>query len=177
MYYSAIHFNDIANGYGVRTSLFVSGCRNHCRGCFQPETWDFRHGSPFTKETADLIIDQSRPDWINGLSLLGGDPFEIENQMGLMPFLERFREELPQKDIWCYTGYTLEDICNGRLDGYGLKMLALIDVLVDGPFVEEEKDISLRFRGSRNQRIIDLKNTREQSNGCYNRGLVLWDAF
>lgn len=176
MNYGEIKNCDIANGYGVRVSLFVSGCRNHCPGCFQPETWDFNYGEPFTRETADRIIEWLKPDHINGLSLLGGDPFEIENQMALIPFLERVREELPMKDIWCYTGYTLEQILNDPklLDGYGIKMLNLIDVLVDGPFIEDQKDISLKFRGSRNQRIIDLAAMR-RTGTPFNRDLILWD--
>lgn len=176
MYYGEIKNYDIANGYGVRVSLFVSGCRNHCPGCFQPETWDFHYGKPFTKKTADQIIEWLKPDYINGLSLLGGDPFEIENQLGLIPFLERVREELPGKDIWCYTGYTLEHILSGKrlIDGYGVKMLSLIDILVDGPFIEDQKDISLKFRGSRNQRIIDLAAMR-RTDIPYTGDLVLWD--
>ena len=176
MYYGEIKNYDIANGYGVRVSLFVSGCRNHCPGCFQPETWDFQYGKPFTKKTADQIIEWLKPDYINGLSLLGGDPFEIENQLGLIPFLERVREELPSKDIWCYTGYTLEKILSGKrlIDGYGVKMLSLIDILVDGPFIEDQKDISLKFRGSRNQRIIDLAAMR-RTDIPYTGDLVLWD--
>ena len=150
MNYGAIKTADIANGPGARVSLFVSGCRNHCKGCFQPETWDFRFGQPFTKETEDELIEALRPDRIQGLSLLGGDPMEPENQAVLIPFLKRLRKELPGKDVWLYTGYSLESVS-------GSEMLDLVDVIVDGPFIEEEKDISLAFRGSRNQRIIRLK--------------------
>jgi len=176
MYYGEIKNYDIANGYGVRVSLFVSGCRNHCPGCFQPQTWDFHYGKPFTRETADQIIEWLKPDYINGLSLLGGDPFEIENQMALIPFLERVCDEVPGKDIWCYTGYTLEQILSDPklLDGYGAKMLSFIDVLVDGPFIEDQKDISLKFRGSRNQRIINLAAMR-RTNIPYTGDLILWD--
>lgn len=151
MNYGEIILNDIANGPGVRVSLFVSGCRNHCKGCFNPETWDFVFGKPFTKETEDEIISALRPSWIQGLSILGGEPMEPENQEVLVPFLERVKAELPDKDIWLYSGYNYEALL-------GSKLLPLVDVLVDGPFIEAEKDISLSFRGSRNQRIIHLKN-------------------
>ena len=151
MNYCEIKKTDIANGPGVRVSLFVSGCRNHCPGCFQPETWDFEYGSPFTAETEDLLIEALRPSWIQGLSLLGGDPMEPENQEGLLPLLQRVKVELPEKDVWLYTGYSFEQICDAPLMQY-------IDVVVDGPFIEAEKNISLAFRGSRNQRIIHLKN-------------------
>lgn len=130
-------------------SLFVSGCRNHCPGCFQPETWDFGYGEPFTKEIEDEIIEALRPSWIQGLSILGGEPMEPENQAALLPFLSRARRELPDKDIWLYTGYTFEAVSDSEL-------LPLVDVLVDGPFVDGQKDISLSFRGSRNQRILTL---------------------
>ena len=150
MNYGSIKTVDIANGPGVRVSLFVSGCRNHCPGCFQPETWDFGYGKPFTKETEDEIIKALRPEWIQGLSRLGGDPMELENQEVLLPFLERVRTELPEKDVWLYTGYSLESVSDSPL-------LPLVDVVVDGPFIESEKDAGLAFRGSRNQRIIHLK--------------------
>ncbi len=149
MNYCGIKRTDIANGPGVRVSLFVSGCRNHCLGCFQPETWDFDYGEPFTKETEDEIITALRPSWIQGLSILGGDPMEPENQVALLPFIRRVKEELPDRDIWIYTGYLLEKIKESPLLPYA-------DVVVDGPFVEAEKDISLAFRGSANQRIIHL---------------------
>ena len=155
MNYAAIKKADIANGPGVRVSLFVSGCRNHCPGCFNPETWDFDYGEPFTKQTEEELIMALRPSWIQGLSILGGDPMEPENQEALLPFLRRVKEELPEKDIWLYTGYCIEDVA-------GSLLLSYVDVLVDGPFIEAEKDISLAFRGSRNQRIIDL---RENDNG------------
>ncbi len=151
MNYAGIKKADIANGPGVRVSLFVSGCRNHCRGCFNPETWDFNYGKPFTKETEDEIIQALRPSWIQGLSILGGEPAEIENEKVLIPFLERVRKELPGKDIWLYSGYTWEMLKTE-------KILSLVDVLVDGPFLLEKKDPRLAFRGSRNQRIIHLKS-------------------
>ncbi len=149
MNYCGLKKIDTANGLGVRVSLFVSGCRNHCPGCFQPETWDFGYGEPFTKEIEDEIIEALRPSWIQGLSILGGEPMEPENQAALLPFLSRVRRELPDKDIWLYTGYTFEAVSDSEL-------LPLVDVLVDGPFVDGQKDISLSFRGSRNQRILTL---------------------
>lgn len=149
MNYCGLKKIDTANGLGVRVSLFVSGCRNHCPGCFQPETWDFGYGEPFTKEIEDEIIEALRPSWIQGLSILGGEPMEPENQAALLPFLRRMRRELPDKDIWLYTGYTFEAVSDSEL-------LPLVDVLVDGPFVDGQKDISLSFRGSRNQRILTL---------------------
>lgn len=155
MNYCGIKKTDIANGPGVRVSLFVSGCRNHCPGCFQPETWDFDYGAPFTEEIEDEILTALRPSWIQGLSILGGDPMEPENQEALVAFLKRVKTELPEKDIWIYTGYLLEKISNSPL-------LQYTDVLVDGPFMEAEKDISLAFRGSRNQRMIRLG---ERKNG------------
>lgn len=150
MNYCGIKKTDVANGPGVRVSLFVSGCRNHCDGCFQPETWDFDYGDPFTKTTEEEILEALRPSWIQGLSILGGDPMEPENQTALLPFLARVREELPQKDIWLYTGYLLENVSDSRL-------LSLVDVVVDGPFLKTEKDAGLAFRGSRNQRILRIE--------------------
>ena len=150
MNYAGIKNVDIANGPGVRVSLFVSGCRNHCPGCFNPETWDFDYGEPFTDKTEEELIKALRPSWIQGLSILGGDPMEPENQKALLPLLRRVKEELPEKDVWLYTGYRLESVSSSPL-------LDLVDVIVDGPFIEAEKDISLAFRGSRNQRIIALR--------------------
>ena len=161
MNYGNIKNCDIADGDGVRVSLFVSGCRNHCKGCFQPETWDFNYGKPYTKETEDRIIELMKPEYIDGITLLGGDPFENENQEELVHLLERVKKEFGDtKDIWCYTGYVYEDIIADnfvRNTPYTAKLLNLIDILVDGPFIEEEKDLTLRFRGSRNQRILNLK--------------------
>ena len=150
MNYAEIKKVDIANGPGVRVSLFVSGCRNHCKGCFNPETWDFDYGRPFTRETEDEIIEALRPSWIQGLSILGGEPTEEENAAVLIPFLKRVRAVLPDKDIWLYSGYTYEALRDKEI-------LTLVDVLVDGPFLLELKDVGLAFRGSRNQRIIDLR--------------------
>lgn len=150
MNYAGIIYNDIANGPGVRVSLFVSGCRNHCPGCFNPETWDFDYGEPFTKKTEKEIIKALRPSWIQGLSILGGDPMEPENQYALLPFLKRLRVMLPKKDVWLYTGYRFESVSSSPLMPY-------VDVVVDGPFLIDQKDAKLAFRGSRNQRIIHLE--------------------
>lgn len=166
MNYCNIKYCDIANGEGVRTTLFVSGCTNHCEECFQPETWDFHYGEPFTKEIEDRIIASLRPSYVNGLTLLGGEPFEPSNQRALLPFLHRVRRECPDKSIWCFTGFTLDkelwkDGSHPRCEATD-EMLSLIDVLVDGRFVRALKDISLKFRGSSNQRIIDVKKSLEQ---------------
>lgn len=163
MYYGEIKDCDIANGEGVRVSLFVSGCTNRCKNCFQPQTWDFHYGQPFTEDTEQNLLDMLAPSYINGLTVLGGEPFEPENQRCLVPFLRRVRATYPQKTIWAFSGFTLEEL---QSDGSHPrcevtdKMLSLLDVLVDGRFVEELKDISLRFRGSSNQRLIDLNATR-----------------
>ncbi len=161
MNYGEIKKVDIANGTGVRVSLFVSGCTHHCKGCFNPETWNFDYGNKYTKETEQSIIDALSPSYIEGLSLLGGEPFEPQNQPTLLGLLKRIRKELPTKNVWCYSGYTFEEL-SGQKESRAftentLEMLSLIDVLVDGEFVEELKDISLKFRGSSNQRIIDVK--------------------
>ena len=162
MNYGTIKKNDIANGVGVRVSLFVSGCTHHCPGCFNEEAWDFGFGKPFTGETEEEILDALAPDYIEGLTLLGGEPFEPENQRALLPFVRRVRACYPEKTIWAFSGFTLEEL---RQEGahphceVTEELLSLLDVLVDGRFIEELKDISLRFRGSRNQRLIDMKQT------------------
>ena len=159
MNYGNIKECDIADGPGVRVSLFVSGCRHHCKGCFNKETWDFDYGMPYTKETEDEIIRLLAPSYIQGLTLLGGEPFEPENQEELAGLLKRVRETYPDKDIWCYTGYLYDvDLSKGGkvYTEVTEEMLSYIDVLVDGEFIEEEKDVTLVFRGSRNQRIIEL---------------------
>ena len=162
MNYGAIKKLDIANGPGLRVSLFVSGCTHHCPGCFNPETWNFNYGKPFTRETEDEIMSMLNSAYVDGLSLLGGEPFEPVNQEGLLPLLRRVREAYPGKTVWCYTGYTLEqDLLKpsrARCQ-YTDEMLSLIDVLVDGEFIEAKKNIRLKFRGSENQRVIDLKVT------------------
>lgn len=159
MNYGTIKNCDVANGTGVRVSLFVSGCRNHCPGCFQPETWDFGYGQPFTQKTEEELLRLLQPDYINGLTLLGGDPFEPENQRVLLPFLRKVKAAFPGKDIWAYTGYTWEQLTSGSHRSCTpdtMELLSMIDVLVDGPFVEAKKNIRLRFRGSENQRVIDV---------------------
>ena len=164
MYYGSIKSYDIADGPGVRVSLFVSGCRHHCKGCFNAETWDFEYGRPYTRETEDEIICLLGDNYIQGLTVLGGEPFEPENQPEVARLLKRVKETYPKKDIWCYSGY-LYDVDmqeGGRVyTDVTEEMLSCIDVLVDGEFVEEEKDITLLFRGSRNQRLIVLKDGRD----------------
>ena len=164
MNYGEIKNYDIANGEGVRVSLFVSGCTHHCKNCFNPETWSFEYGKPFTKGTEDYIIECLSPDYIDGLSLLGGEPFEPQNQEVLLPFLRRVKNELPNKNIWCYTGYLFDrellSESRARCE-FTDEMLSLIDVLVDGEFVQALHDISLAFRGSSNQRIIDVQKSLE----------------
>ena len=164
MNYGDIKKIDVANGPGVRVSLFVSGCTHHCKGCFNPETWDFSFGKPFTDETIDEIIEALAPDYIAGFSLLGGEPFERANQKALLPLLRKIRETYPHKTIWCYSGYTLDkDIFGFMYDNWDEtpEFISYIDVLVDGEFVEELKDLKLRFRGSANQRILDVQQSIE----------------
>ncbi len=156
MNFAQIKFNDIANGLGVRVSLFVSGCRNHCKGCFNEITWDFAYGKPFTQKTESEIFEQLSKSHIAGLSILGGEPFEEENQNALAPFLQRVKTAFPQKDIWLWTGYLLDlDLAQGgrKFTQNTQKMLDSLDFIVDGPFVEEKKNLMLNFRGSENQRI------------------------
>lgn len=163
MNYGTIKTYDIANGLGVRVSLFVSGCRHYCKGCFNPETWDFNYGQPYTEATQETILEALKPDYIQGFSLLGGEPFEPENQPELAKLLKKIREVYPAKDIWCYTGYLydVDLIPGGKVYTDSTDdMLSCIDILVDGEFIEEEKDITLKFRGSRNQKIIDVKNNK-----------------
>lgn len=163
MYYSGIKALSTENGPGVRVSLFVSGCRNHCPGCFQPETWDFKHGKEFTKETEEEILAELRPGYVSGLTLLGGDPFEPENQEDLIDLVRRVKEKYPKKTIWAYTGYLLETDLSPGGKKYTLfteELLAAVDVLVDGPFIEAQKNLMLAYRGSENQRIILMNETR-----------------
>ncbi|MCR4901299.1 MAG: anaerobic ribonucleoside-triphosphate reductase activating protein [Butyrivibrio sp.] len=165
MNYGNIIYNDIANGIGCRTSLFVSGCTHHCKGCFNEMTWDFNYGELFTAEIEDKIIESLRPTYISGLTILGGEPMEVSNQAVLRPFLEKLKNELPNKTIWIYSGYVIEELLdedNKRCHSADtMKILGLIDILVDGEFVEAKKDMMLRFRGSSNQRIIDVKQSLE----------------
>ena len=172
MNYATIKKYDIANGPGVRVSLYVSGCRNHCKNCFNPETWDFGYGKPFTREVEDEIIKAMEPDYIEGFTRLGGDPFEPENQVVIAPFLERLKKIYPRKSFWCFTGYDYEmELLTGKQGNFDdvLRILNCLDVLVDGRFVENLKDLNLRFRGSSNQRIILIKPSLEHDE------LVLWD--
>ena len=171
MNYGAIKKCDIANGVGVRTVLFVSGCTHHCKGCFQPETWNFDYGEKYTKETEDEIIESLRPDYVDGITLLGGEPFEPENQRELVKLLRRIKKELPQETVWSFSGYTYEELTGDSRAVCEVtnEMLSMLDVLVDGEFVEAKRNISLRFRGSENQRLIDMNKTRKEGK------IVLWD--
>ena len=173
MHYGRIKSCDIANGNGVRVTLFVSGCTHHCKGCFNPETWDFGYGQPYTEETENTVLRQLAPPYINGLTLLGGEPMEPENQRALLPLLRKAKERFPEKDIWCYTGYTLETdlLTGGARTEVTDELLSLIDVLVDGEFIEAQKNISLRFRGSENQRLLALQETLKTGRP------VLWKGF
>ena len=170
MYYGEIKNCDIANGEGVRVSLFVSGCTNRCKNCFQPQTWDFTYGPPLTGAAADHPLAPLTPSHSNGLALLGGEPVEPANQRALVPFLRRVRRELPEKTIWSFSGFTYEELTGAA--GHPRcevtdEMLSLLDVLVDGRFVEELKDLTLRFRGSSNQRLIDLNASRAAGRLCF----------
>ena len=159
MNYANIKKYDIADGPGVRVSLFVSGCRHHCKGCFNYEAWDFEYGRPYTAETEAEILEALKPGYIAGLTLLGGEPFEPENQVELVTLLRKVRETYPEKSIWSYTGYVYDkDLVPGGRAYTDVtdEMLSYLDVLVDGPFVEELKDITLQFRGSSNQRILKM---------------------
>lgn len=171
MNYAEIKNCDIANGIGVRVSLFVSGCTHHCKGCFNEVAWDFDYGTPFTQETIDKILDMMRPGYIRGLTLLGGEPFEPQNQGPIVELLRQIKEKMPKKSIWAFSGYLFDrDILSGRLGDWKVtqEYLSYLDVLVDGPFVEAKKNLSLRFRGSENQRIIDVPASLAQGK------IVLW---
>lgn len=167
MNYAEIKYCDVANGPGVRTSLFVSGCSHHCPGCFNEIAWDFNYGKPFTQDTIDSIIESLKPDYIQGLTLLGGEPFEYSNQKGLLPLVRQVREVLPQKDIWCFTGFLfdkdiIENMCKRWKETN--ELLNYIDVLVDGRFVEELKNLNLKFKGSENQRTILVNESLKSGN-------------
>lgn len=172
MRYGAIKKRDIANGIGVRVVLFVSGCTHHCKGCFQPETWSFDYGQDYTKATEDEILEALRPAFIDGLTLLGGEPFEPQNQAELIKLLRRIRKELPEKTVWAFSGYTFEELTGESRARCAVtdEMLSMVDVLVDGEFVEEKRNISLQFRGSENQRLIDVPNTLKSGQ------IVWWSA-
>lgn len=173
MNYAAIKNCDIANGPGVRVSLFVSGCTHHCPGCFNEVAWDFGYGDPFTQETIDSILDMLAPDYIRGLTLLGGEPFEPENQGAVTELLRQVREKYPQKSIWAFSGYLFEKITSGTLGDWNItkQMLSYLDVLVDGPFIEAKKNLALRFRGSENQRLIDVPKTLASGQ------IILWQDW
>ena len=156
MNYATIKNCDIANGPGVRVSLFVSGCTHRCPGCFNEVAWDFDYGDPFTQATIDYILNLLKPDYVQGLTLLGGEPFEPQNQSAVVELLRQVKKAYPQKSIWAFSGYLFEkDILSGRL-GDTAEYLSYLDVLVDGPFIQAKKNLSLRFRGSENQRLIDV---------------------
>ena len=172
MYFGKIKNCDIANGEGVRVSLFVSGCTNHCEHCFQPQTWAFDYGEPFTPQTEETILELLSPDYINGLTLLGGEPFEPENQPGLLALSRKIRAAYPEKSIWSFSGYLFDrDILAKKLGPWETtrELLSYLDVLVDGPFVASLKNLNLRFRGSSNQRLIDVPASLKTG------AVVLWD--
>lgn len=174
MNYATIKDKDIANGPGVRVSLFVSGCTHRCKGCFNHEAWDFGYGQPFTQETVDSILEMLQPAYVKGITLLGGEPFEPQNQPALVELLRQIKERFPEKSIWAFSGYLFDrDIQPGRLGDPAVtaEFLSYLDVLVDGPFVEEKKDLTLRFRGSSNQRIIDVPASLRQGQ------VVLWQDW
>lgn len=169
MNYADIKQYDVANGPGVRVSLFVSGCTHHCKECFNPETWDFQYGKPFTEETERDIIGYLEPEYVKGLTLLGGEPLEHENQKGLLPLLKKVREKFPGKSIWCFTGYDFERDVQGRMMGEWeetAELLSYIDVLVDGEFEIDKKDLGLAFKGSSNQRTILVQESLERGRVC-----------
>ncbi len=172
MNYADIKQIDISNGPGVRVSLFVSGCTHKCPGCFNQEAWDFEYGKPFTSGTIKAILEYMRPDYVRGLTLLGGEPFEHSNQLGLLPLLKAVKEKYPEKSIWCYTGYLYDEAIVGSMMKKWpetSEMLSYIDILVDGPFIQEEHAVGLRFKGSANQRIICVQESLNSGS------LVLWD--
>ena len=174
MNYATIKNCDIANGPGVRVSLFVSGCTHHCKGCFNEVAWDFHYGQPFTQQTIDAILEMLRPTYIKGLTLLGGEPFEPQNQPALVDLLRQVRASYPEKSVWAFSGYLFDkDIAPGRLGDPEVtrELLGYVDVLVDGRFVEEKKDLSLRFRGSSNQRLINVPASLEKGE------VILWEDW
>lgn len=174
MNYAAIKNCDIANGPGVRVSLFVSGCTHRCKGCFNQVAWDFDYGQPFTEDTVCEILSMLAPDYIKGLTLLGGEPFEPQNQAAILSLLRKVKEKYPDKSIWTFSGYLFDrDILSGSLGEWEItqELISYIDVLVDGPFVESKKDLTLRFRGSSNQRIIDVPQSLSKGQ------IVLWQDW
>ena len=174
MNYAAIKNCDIANGPGVRVSLFVSGCTHRCKGCFNEVAWDFHYGEPFTQETVNKLLQMLAPDYVKGLTLLGGEPFEPANQPEIVSFLRQVKEKYPEKTVWAFSGYLFDkDILAGKLGPWSVtgEYLSYLDVIVDGPFVQEKKDLSLRFRGSSNQRIIDVQASLRANE------IVLWEDW
>lgn len=173
MNYATIKDCDIANGPGVRVSLFVSGCTHHCKGCFNEVAWDFAYGQPFTEQTEDKLLSMLKPDYIQGITLLGGEPFEPQNQPALVAFLRRVKDQYPPKSIWAFSGYLFENMLAGRVGDREVcrQFLSMLDVLVDGPFIEEKKNLMLRFRGSENQRLIDVPASLKQN------AVVLWQDW
>ena len=170
MNYAELKSHDIANGPGVRVSLFVSGCTHRCKGCFNQEAWDFDYGKPFDEAVIEQILELLKPNYIKGITYLGGEPLDPRNQEGLLRLSEKIKAQYPDKTIWCFTGYVLEqDILSGRLGPLTEELLRYCDVLVDGPFVEAKKNLSLKFRGSENQRLLDVKRSLAQ------RAAVLWE--
>ena len=168
MNYANIKSCDIANGPGVRVSLFVSGCTHHCKDCFNEEAWDFSYGEPFTDEVSDRLLAMLCPDYIRGITYLGGEPFDPHNQPGLLALTQKIRAAYPEKSIWSFTGYVYGQNLP-QLPGVTDALLAGLDVLVDGPFIAARKNLGLRFRGSDNQRLIDLPKTLKTG------AVVLWD--
>lgn len=174
MNYAEIKNCDIANGPGIRVSLFVSGCTHRCKGCFNEIAWDFQYGKPFTQQTADMLLDMLSPGYIKGITLLGGEPFEPENQPAILDFLRQMKAKYPEKTVWAFSGYLFDkDILAGKLGPWEItrEYISYLDVLVDGPFILEKKDLSLRFRGSSNQRIIDVPASLKKGE------IVLWDDW
>ena len=174
MNYCGLKLSDIANGEGIRTTLFVSGCRNRCEGCFQPETWDFNYGEPFDRSVAERIFSAMNNPSVRGLTLLGGEPMEPENQEGLLPFIREFKARFPSKTVWLYTGYLYEELVgitpSKKRTDITDELLSYVDILVDGRFDKSRYRLGLRFRGSDNQRIIDMNKTREAGD------VTIWDG-
>lgn len=172
MNYAEIKNVDIANGPGVRISLFVSGCPHHCKGCFNEMTWDFNYGKPYTQDTINYILELLKPDYIRGITFLGGEPMAPANQYEVLNTMRRIKEYFPSKDIWLYTGYLFDNDIMEKMSNtlpYTKELVSYIDVLVDGPFIEDKKNLNLQFRGSENQRIIDVKKTLDTGN------IILWN--
>lgn len=173
MNYADIKQYDVANGVGIRVSLFVSGCTHHCKGCFNKETWDFSYGEPFTEKEIERILEYLKPDYVTGLTLLGGEPMEPSNQEALLPLLRKVHQDYPNKTIWCYSGYLFDQDIMGRMYKESKtteEFVSYLDILVDGPFVLEKKNLKINFRGSENQRIIDVKKSLE------NGQVVRWES-